>query len=169
MGPRNGIQPESLAFTATLTAPMSARPLHPGPEQAHHATHVPHRCGAGIADGGFDHRVDLGRVERPRHVPIDDGHFFPFGRRQIVAARAFVLPHRLPALLEHLLEHGHDAGVVEGRGAPVDLLLLDCCGDHAQGPEPRLVPGAHRILDVFDDAGFQGIGHGAGRRRGEAQ
>ena len=169
-------------FEGPPDGPRGSSAGQPGPDRRAHRAHVRaalHRglsrpmtrpmsfivaAAASSTAAAIIASISAGSSARGMYV-LDDRDLFSFGRRQIVSTRAFVLVRRLTALLEHLLEHGDDGGVVKGRGAPVDFALLDRRGHHPQGREPRLLPGAHRILHVFEDAGFQGAGHGMRQRR----
>src|SRR3954449_2660361 len=51
----------------------------------HHTAEILRRCGAGFTDGFVDCTVDLGGIDRRRHVGLEDGDLRGFSRREIVA------------------------------------------------------------------------------------
>src|SRR5690606_19167476 len=106
--------------------------------------------GAGRVDGLGDERLELLVVELTRQVGLEYRDLGFFFRDEIAAPAVAVFVDGLARLLDHALDDGRDAGVVQ-RTARVDLALLYTCQSHAHDAEPALVAGFHRRLHVLSE------------------
>ena len=105
-----------------------------------------------VAPGGVDtfgdEGIELGFRQRLRQVGLENLELGFFLRDEIGAAAVAELRERVLALLDHALDDGLHAGIVE-RPARVDLALLDAGERHANDAQTRLVAASHRGLHVF--------------------
>ena len=122
--------------TRTLTVLMSTRP----------AALVLKDLGGVDALG--EESIELCIGERLRQVGLEDLELSLFLGDEIGAIALAKLSQRILALLDHALENGLHAGIIQ-RPTRIDLALLDPGKRHAQHAEACLVAAFHGGLHVF--------------------
>src|SRR5882672_1357199 len=105
----------------------------------------------GRLDRFGDQRVELAVVERLRQVGLQHRELGFFLRNEVLPAAFAELGQSIAALLDHALDDGLDAGVVE-RTAGVDLALFHAGERHAHDAQARLIAGLEGGLHVLRES-----------------